>query len=176
MHELMERKAFGRLANISSLIIYFHQHPPRMGTRGKILWEAALGGGGSGSQRLGSGSSPGYVFDYFIFSSVFLYYFWIVSLSFSSGKFKNQGEQRWICWVLDSTSSKKHNIAPVTNCPRGSKGLMTTSTGWKAALVVIRPQRTSLYMTMLTALADFIILSEWFRLKLFSNSSFNLFK
>ena len=29
-------------------------------------------------------------------------------------------------------------------------------------------------MRMITALADFIIMSEWFRLKLFSNSSFSL--
>ena len=109
-----EGKAFGWLANISSLILKqavwgtwlfsatsygysgrltsnqgrnfwearkyhhyhhytdHHHHPPRMGTRGKILWEAALGGGGSGSQRLGSRSSPEYVWNCFIFSSVFL--------------------------------------------------------------------------------------------------------
>ena len=98
-----------------------HHHPPRRGTRGKILWEAALGGGGSGSQRLGSGSSPEYVFDYFVFSSFFLYSFWIVSLSFSFGKFKNQDEHRWVCWALGVhiyISSKKHDIVPATNCPR----------------------------------------------------------
>ena len=99
-----------------------HHHPPRRGTRGKILWEAALGGGGSGSQRLGSGSSPEYVFDYFVFSSFFLYSFWIVSLSFSFGKFKNQDEHRWVCWALGVRILQKAWYSAGHKLPEGLEG------------------------------------------------------